>query len=41
MKVLEGNKSIEWVVVEQDNTKRTPKESATMSRQYLKEKIGI
>ena len=41
MKVVESKKEIEWVVVEQDNTKRTPKESATMSREYLKEKIGI
>ncbi|MEK7396643.1 MAG: sugar phosphate isomerase/epimerase [Candidatus Poribacteria bacterium] len=39
--VLKAKKDLEWVVVEQDNTKRTPKESATMSRSYLKEKIGV
>jgi len=32
---------VEWLVVEQDETKRTPAESAAMSRRYLKEEFGI
>jgi sugar phosphate isomerase/epimerase len=32
---------IEWVVVEQDETNRTPNESMAISRKYLKEKLGL
>jgi len=31
---------VEWLVVEQDRTERTPKESMAMSRKYLKENLG-
>lgn len=41
MKVLSDKKDIEWIIVEQDRTKRTPKESITISRQYIKEKLGL
>ena len=33
--------ALEWAVVEQDRTKRTPKESMEISRRYLKEKLGL
>jgi sugar phosphate isomerase/epimerase len=33
-------REIEWAVVEQDTTKRTPKESMAISREYLK-KLGL
>jgi len=39
-KAIEGRK-VEWAVVEQDRTKRTPKESMQISRLYLKEKLGL
>lgn len=32
---------VKWVVVEQDETKRTPAESAAVSRRYLKKEFGI
>lgn len=32
---------IEWFVVEQDRTERTPKESMAISRKYLKGKMGL
>ncbi|MBO3802321.1 MAG: sugar phosphate isomerase/epimerase [Candidatus Brockarchaeota archaeon] len=38
-KAIEG-REIEWAVVEQDTTKRTPKESMGISRDYLK-KLGL
>jgi sugar phosphate isomerase/epimerase len=38
-KAVEG-RQIEWAVVEQDTTKKTPKESMGISRQYLK-KLGL
>jgi len=41
MKVLAEKKDLEWVIVEQDNTKRTPQESVTISRKYIKEKLGL
>ena len=41
MEVLSEKKDLEWVIVEQDNTKRTPKESVTISREYIKEKLGL
>ena len=33
--------SAEWIVYEQDNTQKTPLESATISRDYLKSTLGI
>ena len=30
-----------WLVVEQDETKRAPVESARMSREYLRQKLGV
>lgn len=41
--ILETAKSlnIEWVVVEQDRTNLTPKESMAISRRYLKENFGL
>lgn len=41
MKVLSAKKDLEWIIVEQDITQRTPKESITMSRRYIKEKLGL
>ncbi len=41
MKVLAGKKDLEWIMVEQDRTKRTVQESIVMSRTYMKEKLGI
>lgn len=35
------SKYIEWFVVEQDYTKRTPKESMTINRRYLRETLGL
>ncbi len=32
---------IEWIVVEQDRTNKTPKESMTTSRKYLKQKLKL
>ena len=32
---------VEWLVVEQDETKRTPAESAAMSRQYLQTEFAL
>jgi len=32
---------IEWAVVEQDRTNRTPKESMAISRRYLREKLAL
>jgi len=32
---------IEWFVVEQDRTEKTPKESMATSRKYLKQKLGL
>ncbi|MGQ9513456.1 MAG: sugar phosphate isomerase/epimerase family protein [Thermoproteota archaeon] len=39
-KAIEG-RDVEWAVVEQDITKKTPKESMQISRKYLKEKLGL
>ena len=39
-RAIEG-KGIEWAVVEQDTTKRAPKDSMRISRAYLREKLGI
>jgi len=33
--------NIEWAVVEQDRTDKTPKESMAISRKYIKEKLGL
>jgi len=33
--------ALEWAVVEQDRTRRTPKESMEISRRYLKEKLSL
>lgn len=41
MEVLSAKKDLEWIIVEQDSTQRTPKESIIMSRQYIKEKLGL
>lgn len=35
------SREIEWFVVEQDYTKRTPKESMAINRKYLKEKLRL
>jgi len=40
METIESSK-IEWIVVEQDVTNRTPKESMAISRRYLKEAFGL
>ncbi len=32
---------IQWLIVEQDRTERTPKESMEISRRYLRERLGI
>jgi len=32
---------IEWYVVEQDRTDKTPKESMAISREYLGTKLGL
>jgi sugar phosphate isomerase/epimerase len=41
MEVLSGKDDLEWIIVEQDRTQRTPKESITISRQYIKEELGL
>lgn len=41
MEVISDKRDLEWIIVEQDNTQRTPKESVVMSRQYIKEKLGL
>lgn len=33
--------SVEWAVVEQDRTDKTPKESMDISRKYLRQKLGL
>jgi sugar phosphate isomerase/epimerase len=40
LKAVEG-KPVPWAVVEQDRTARTPEESVRLSRQYLKERLGL
>jgi len=39
-KAIEG-REVEWAVVEQDRTKKTPKESMQISRRYLRNRLGI
>lgn len=41
--IVEAVKSlnVEWAVVEQDRTSKTPKESMAISRKYLKEKLRL
>ncbi len=41
MEVLSAKDDLEWIIVEQDRTQRTPRESVTMSRQYISEKLGL
>jgi len=41
MEVLSAKDDLEWIIVEQDSTQRTPKESVTMSRKYIKDKLGL
>ena len=41
MEVLSDKEELEWIIVEQDRTQRTPGESITMSRQYIKEELGL
>jgi len=33
--------NVEWIVVEQDRTDKTPKQSMAISRKYLKQKLGL
>ena len=40
LKAVEGE-AVPWAVVEQDRTTRTPEESVRLSRQYLKETLGL
>lgn len=40
LKAVEGE-DVKWAVVEQDRTERTPAESVRMSREYLKEHLGV
>jgi len=40
LKAVEG-KPVPWAVVEQDRTTSTPEESVRLSRQYLKETLGL
>ncbi|MEJ5197307.1 MAG: sugar phosphate isomerase/epimerase [Anaerolineae bacterium] len=40
IEVMRG-KELSWAVVEQDETKRPPVESARMSRDFLREKFGV
>jgi len=39
-KAIEG-REVEWAVVEQDRTKKTPKESMQISRRYLRNRLGL
>ena len=41
MEVLSDKGDLEWIIVEQDTTQRTPKESSAMSRQYIRETLGL
>jgi len=41
MEVLSEKADMEWIIVEQDRTQRTPEESIRMSRQYIKDKLGL
>jgi len=40
LKAVEGQ-AVEWAVVEQDRTQRTPEESVRMSRRYLRDWLGV
>lgn len=40
LKATEGGK-IEWGIVEQDRSEKTPRESMAISRRYLKQKLGL
>jgi len=40
LEAVEGH-DVEWAVVEQDRTQRTPAQSVQMSREYLKEHLGL
>ncbi|MFL7811145.1 MAG: hypothetical protein AB8I80_21075 [Anaerolineae bacterium] len=41
MEVLSAKPDLEWIIVEQDRTTRTPKESITLSRQYMQEELDL
>jgi len=41
MEVLSTKPDLEWIVVEQDRTRRTPEESIALSRQYMREELGL
>ena len=39
--VLSSKEDLDWLVVEQDTTTRTPAESIAMSRTYIREELGL
>jgi len=41
MEVLSAKPDLEWVIVEQDRTKRTPEESIALSRQYMRQQLDL
>ena len=41
MEALSHKSDLDWIIVEQDRTQRTPLESITMSRKYIRERLGL
>jgi sugar phosphate isomerase/epimerase len=41
MEVLSAKPDLDWIIVEQDRTTRTPKESIALSRQYMQEELDL
>jgi len=40
MNAIQGG-DVEWLVIEQDRTERTPRESMAVSREYLRRRLGL
>jgi sugar phosphate isomerase/epimerase len=41
MEVLSAKPDLDWIIVEQDRTRRTPEESIALSRQYMRDELGL
>lgn len=41
VEVLSGKPDLDWLIVEQDRTTRTPEESIALSRQYMRDHLGL
>ena len=41
MEVLAAKPDLDWIIVEQDRTDRTPEGSIALSRQYMRDQLGL